>query len=80
LSGSFPLTSGGALQPDSSPYAASSVLQPASLRLLPWGHLDAKLQIASFLDRAESSLYMPLSLCGRWSSLGRLSGDSVLFG
>jgi hypothetical protein len=37
LPGAFPLASGGAPQPDSGPYAASSVLQLASLQLLPWG-------------------------------------------
>jgi hypothetical protein len=58
-------------RPDSGPHAASSVLQPASLQLLPWGLLDAPLLTSPFLGQAESSLYLPPSLCGR------LSGDSV---
>jgi hypothetical protein len=35
LPGSIPSASGGAPRPDSGPYAASSVLRPASLRILP---------------------------------------------
>jgi hypothetical protein len=67
LPGSVPLASGGALRPDSGPYAGSSGLRLASLQLIPWGLLVARLWTASFLDRAESSLYMPPSLRGRLS-------------
>jgi hypothetical protein len=52
--GSFPSTSGGALQPDSGPYAASSVLRPASVRPLPWGSPDAPLRTASFMGCVQS--------------------------
>jgi hypothetical protein len=68
---SVPSSSGGALRPDSRPYAVSSVLLPALLRRLPWGPPDAPPRTASFLDWAQSSLYLPTSLLGKWSSFFR---------
>jgi hypothetical protein len=64
LPGSFPSASSGAPRPDSSPSPTSSVLWAALLRLLAWGPIDAPLRTASFMDRAQSPLYLPLSLHG----------------
>jgi hypothetical protein len=51
--GSFPSASGGALWPDSGPYASSSVPSSVSLWRLPEGPADAPLWTASFLDQAQ---------------------------
>jgi hypothetical protein len=74
ISRALSLASDGAPRKDSGPFAASSVLRPASLRPLPWGPPDAPLWTSSFLDRAQSP-----SLHCEWSSHSALTVRIVLW-
>jgi hypothetical protein len=56
IDGGKVISSGGALRPDSGPYAALSVLRPTLLHRVCWESPDAPLRAASFLDCAQSFL------------------------